>query len=76
MLERYKGDDRECINGKGIGKDMVKIMYRIVNWLGWDAYATISGKNPAALKTFNYIIVKKLPNDYILVKYDTTKQDR
>ena len=54
---------------------MVKIMYRIVNRLGWDAYATISEKNLAALKTINYIILKKLPNEYMLIKHDTTQQD-
>lgn len=64
-----------AFNGKGIGKDMVKIMYQIVNMLGWNAYATISEKNIAALKTINYIIIKKLPNDYLFIKHDTTKQD-
>lgn len=62
-------------NGKGIGKDMAKIMYRMANELGWGAYGTASEKNIASLKTHNYEIVKKLPNGFILIKYDLKNTD-
>lgn len=62
-------------NGKGIGKDMARIMYRMANELGWGAYGTASEKNIASLKTHNFEIVKKLPNGYILIKYDTKNTD-
>lgn len=56
-------------SGRGIGKDMVRILYGIACSLSWDAYATISKNNIASIKLHNYQIVKKLPNEYVLLKY-------
>lgn len=56
-------------SGRGIGKDMVRVLCGIAGRLGWDAYATISERNIASLKLHNYKVVKKLPNDYVLLKY-------
>jgi len=58
-------------SGRGIGKDMAKIMYRMANELDWGVFATISEENIASLKTHNYKVVKKLPNGYILIKFNT-----
>lgn len=55
--------------GRGIGKDMVRILCGIARSFGWTAHATISDKNIASLKLHNYRVVKKLPNDYVLIKY-------
>jgi RimJ/RimL family protein N-acetyltransferase len=55
--------------GRGIGRDMVRILYGIASDLGWEAYATISEHNIASLKLHKYKVVKKLTNNYILVRY-------
>ena len=58
-------------NGRGIGKDMARKMYGMANELNWGVFGTASEKNLASLKTHNYEVVKKLPNGYLLIKYNT-----
>ncbi len=60
--------DPSCA-GRGIGRDMVKILYGIASKLGWGAYATISEQNIASLKLHTHQVVKRLANNYILVKF-------
>jgi len=54
--------------GKKIGKDMVRIMYRLAKSLGWEAYATIAKQNLPSLKLHKHEVVKQLPNEYMLVR--------
>ena len=64
-----------AFNGKGVGKDMARIMYRMANELGWGAYGTACLKNIASLKTHNYEIVKKLSNEFVFLKFNTKNTD-
>lgn len=59
--------------GKGIGINMNHIMYEISWRIGFRCLSTISNKNKNVLKAHaknpTISIVKKLPNDYLLVEF-------
>lgn len=63
--------------GKGIGINMNHIMYEISCRMGFRCMSTISNKNKNVLKAHaknpTISIVKKLPNDYLLVEFLKSK---
>jgi len=69
VSEKYKG--------KGIAKKMAEILYQISDIIGFNVYSTISKNNIASLKSHasvrEYTIIKKLPNDYLLIKFDNNE---
>jgi len=69
VSERYKG--------KGIAKKMAKILYHISNLVDFNVYSTISKDNTASLRSHlsvkEYTVVKELPNNYLLIKFDNSE---
>lgn len=59
--------------GKGIGINMNRIMYEIAWEMGFRCFSTISLHNNAVLKAHannpSISVIKKLPNDYLLVEF-------
>ena len=59
--------------GKGIGQVMNQIMYNIAWRIGFRCMSTISSKNTAVMRAHEknptMVILKSLPNDYLLVEF-------
>jgi hypothetical protein len=69
VSEKYKG--------KGIAKSMAKILYHISSLAGFNVYSTISKDNVGSLKSHmsvnNYTIIKELPDNYYLIKFNNSE---
>lgn len=65
--------------GQGIGSIMNSIMYEIAWRMNFRCLSTISTKNKAVMKAHaknsSMIVLKKLPNDYLLVEFIKNKKD-
>ncbi len=66
--------------GKGIGKFLAKYLYYQASLLEFQVCSTISQKNLASLKSHQavrpYQVVSKLPDDYLLIKYELDESDK
>jgi len=64
--------------GKGIGQIMNNIMYETAWRLGFRCLSTISNNNKAVIgahaKNPAMVVLKELPNEYLLVEFVRTKQ--
>ncbi|MCP5109169.1 MAG: hypothetical protein GY950_37660 [bacterium] len=60
--------------GRGIAKDMARILYRSSDEMDFDVFGTMSRKNLSSYHSHKAVsdfkIVKELSNDYMLVQYD------
>jgi GNAT superfamily N-acetyltransferase len=60
--------------GRGIGKDMVRVLYRIADEIGFDVFGTASKDNLASLRSHKSVsdfeVIKELPNNYMLIKFN------
>lgn len=60
--------------GKGIGKEMVKILHCSAKQIGFNLYSTISKENMASLNSLkvanDFTVEKELANGFILIKFD------
>ncbi len=64
----------ENYQGKGIAKQMSKLLYAVADEIDFPIYSTISKKNIGSLKSHQsvrkYTVVKELKDNYLLIKFD------
>ncbi len=60
--------------GKGLSKEMAKILYCVAKLINFKVYSTISKKNLASLKSHkslnDFKVIKELNDSYILIQFD------
>lgn len=60
--------------GKGLGKQMIKVLFEVADILDIEVYSTISKENVGSLKSHaairSYKIEKNMPNNYLMLKFN------